>query len=61
MAKITIMSIFPVGAGTIYCAGLVNGKYINFLTEKQLNNKDIKKKLLEYYNKRYNVEEKCYE
>ena len=61
MAKIAIITLVDNGAGTIYCAGFVNGKYIQISGSSRLTKKELKSKLLDKYNEKYNVEERCYE
>lgn len=57
MAKIAITTVIDNGAGTIYCAGFVNGRYIQILGSNTLTKKEIKGRLLDKYNKLYNLEE----
>lgn len=61
MAKIAIITLVDNGAGTIYCAGFVNDRYIQISGSSKLTKKELKTKLLDKYNEKYNVEERCYE
>ena len=61
MAKTTITTTIDNGAGTIYCAGFVNGKYIQISGSSKLTKRELKYKLEKKYNEKYNVEERCYE
>lgn len=60
MAKTTITTIINNGAGTLYCAGFVNGKYIQILGSSKLTMKELKTRLVNRYNEKYNLEEMSY-
>lgn len=57
MSKIAVTTVFETGTGTIYCAGFVNGKYIQILGSGNLTKKDLKTLLVDKYNKKYGLEE----
>lgn len=59
MAKIDILEPIHNGCGTIYYAGFVNGEYVKFLADYKLSRSEIKRKLLDRYNKINNLEEEC--
>lgn len=54
MAKITVSEPIMGQSGMFYCAGFVNDTYVHFLTDTKPTRKELKRKLLNKYNRENN-------